>query len=174
LQYVHGPTLGSEPVESSRLWNVISIDSDWGYGYDYGCCKIVILPRFVAFRLANPISITTADGRHNGGASCQAQQTLIGDDGQGFQAAACPVDDMHLASFYCGKNSMQEALQQGIDDGDGLYLAHFVEFLEQEAFSSCSLTGAVDLLMGPEGRLRQALLTDTAHWGVRNFDIDRE
>ena len=32
----------------------------------------------------------------------------------------------------------------------------------------------VDLLMGPEGRLRQALLTDTAHWGVRNFDIDRE
>ena len=93
---------------------------------------------------------------------CQAQQTLIGDDGQGFQAAACPVDDMHLASFYCGKNSMQEALQQGIDDGDGLYLAHFVEFLEQEAFSSCSLTEAVDLLMGPEGRLRQALLTDTA------------
>eukprot|EP01045_Picozoa_sp_COSAG04_P003410 COSAG04_NODE_138_length_23662_cov_13.997029_16_plen_172_part_00 len=171
---MHGPTLGSEPVESSRLWNVISIDSDWGYGYDYGCCKIAILPRFVAFRLANPISITIADGRHNGGASCQAQQTLIGDDGQGFQAAACPVDDMHLASFYCGKNSMQEALQQGIDDGDGLYLAHFVEFLEQEAFSSCSLTGAADLLMGPEGRLRQALLTDTAHWGVRNFDIDRE
>ena len=49
LQYVHGPTLGSEPVESSRLWNVISIDSDWGYGYD---CEGVMLSRVVSLSVS--------------------------------------------------------------------------------------------------------------------------
>ena len=31
--YIHGPALGTEPLEDNHLWRVISIDSDWGFGY---------------------------------------------------------------------------------------------------------------------------------------------
>ena len=106
---IHGPTLGSEPVESTRLWQVISIDSDWGWGYDYGCY-------------------------HNAGKSCRDQQTLIDDQGSTFSASACPIDDPSLASFYCGHNDMQRFIQIQLDTagtGAGIYLAAFVEFLDQ-------------------------------------------
>ena len=32
--YIRGPRLGVQPPENTRLWGIISIDSDWGYGYD--------------------------------------------------------------------------------------------------------------------------------------------
>jgi hypothetical protein len=70
---------------------------------------------------------------------------------------------------------MGSALDSGISHGfGGSYLAAFVEFLEQDFMQPCSLTGAVDLLMGEGGVLRAALIADTEHWSVRNFDIDRE
>eukprot|EP01043_Picozoa_sp_COSAG02_P064670 COSAG02_NODE_9525_length_2189_cov_1.639234_2_plen_402_part_00 len=70
---------------------------------------------------------------------------------------------------------MSSALDSGISHGfGGSYLAAFVELLEQDFMQPCSLTGAVDLLMGERGVLRAALIADTEHWSVRNFDIDRE
>lgn len=120
-----------------------------GWGYDYGCY-------------------------HDNGRSCRDMQTLL-DGPTEFTARACPVDDEHLASFYCGNNQMGSALDSGISHGfGGSYLAAFVELLEQDFMQPCSLTGAVDLLMGEGGVLRAALIADTEHWSVRNFDIDRE
>ena len=123
-----------------------------GWGYDYGCYR-------------------------DAGTSCRDRQELIDGSGARFTASACPVEDPHLASFYCGNNQMSRALDRGIRGrvtGTGSYLAAFVEFLEQEFLQACSLGGAVDQLMGQGGVLRDALIADTTHWRVRNFDIDRE
>ena len=52
--------------------------------------------------------------------------------------------------------------------------AAFKEFLRQPFTAACALTGAVDLLMGPNGVLGDYLQRDSDHWNVRNFDLERE
>lgn len=42
--YIHGPTAGVPQSDANRLWRVINIDADWGYGYGWCCHDNYALP----------------------------------------------------------------------------------------------------------------------------------
>lgn len=155
--YVHGPTLGKTPSPRNQLWRVISIDSDWGFGYDYGCYQTCGLG---------------TDGIHRC-TNCHNSVSLIDENGQSFNSVSCPPDDPNLATFYCGTNRMSSLI-----NADpviyGNYLAFFVDFLEQDFTQPCALTNAVDALMGPQGVLAAAIERDAQHWHSSSFDRARE
>ena len=136
--------------------------------------------------------------RHDGGngQGCGGDVTLEDDDGVAFTAQACAPFDDNLFSFYCGNNRMTSVLGAS-EENKGwckssaaapfaslarlkeklLHVtdfAAFKEFLRQPFTAACALTGAVDLLMGPNGVLSEYLQRDSDHWNVRNFDLERE
>ena len=52
--YIHGPTHGVEQSDSNRLWRVINIDADWGWGYGWCCRDSYHLSDFGQVRGCNP------------------------------------------------------------------------------------------------------------------------
>ena len=97
---------------NNRLWRVISIDSDWGYGYDYGCMQ------------------------RRGGHGCNSPVELVDDDGRRFSRPACPPTDPDLVTFYCGDNQMTSVIKQD-PELYGRYLALFMDFLAQPYTQPC-------------------------------------
>lgn len=134
--YIAGPTAGTGPP-AGRLWRVINVDADWGWGHGWcGNCH-------------GAITLIDDNGRSFADRGCPPDGSPQGPE---------------LYNFYCSDNHAAEMIASALPSYRGRYLALFEEILSQDFMQPCVLTGAIDALLGPDGVLTAAMNRDVAHW----------